>query len=500
MSSSNFEPIADISGAKVGGSAAHGDVVPEGQKVARPRNRRDIDGLRAIAVLSVLLFHARVPYFSGGFVGVDIFFVISGYLITAILYREMAGDRFSLITFYGRRVRRIIPALLATMAAVLALSWFLFLPKDLADTGQGLAATSLFASNFLFYFKTTYFGPAAGNMPLLHTWSLAVEEQFYIFFPLFLLLAMKLARRHALAIVFVAAAASLAISGWLAFRHPTEAFYFPVSRAWELLLGSLLSMSVQTKAIPKSSSQVLATTGGALVVGSVVLIGSATPFPGFAAFPVCFGTALIIYAGTGGATTLVARLLELRFFVFTGLISYSLYLWHWPALVFARYWLIDPPSAPAIACILAASYLLAAASWRWIEQPVRHGKILRNQNALFAAGFVGLAGIAAVGAIIVLRGGFPGRVPAEVAKLDSIRFADRGSGCPRAPGATYGSMCKIGNGRISFVVWGDSHAGAIWPAFVEAAERPRRQRSALHRKRMRSARGPSTEAARQAAK
>jgi peptidoglycan/LPS O-acetylase OafA/YrhL len=447
----------------------HGDVVSGEATIARPTQRADIDGLRAVAVLPVLLFHAHVPYFTGGYVGVDVFFVISGYLITAILFREMAADRFSIFTFYERRVRRIIPALVTTMALVLAVSWLLFLPKDLADTGQSLIATSTFVSNFLFYFKTTYFGTAAENLPLLHTWSLAVEEQFYIFFPMFLFLVMRFARAYVVPVLAVTAALSLLSSGWSIYAYPVETFYFPLTRAWELLLGSVLAVSLQKDLVRESSSGTLAAIGLALVLGSILLLDRHSRFPGLTAFPVCFGTTLLLYAGSRARSGLVGRFLENRFFVFTGLISYSLYLWHWPALAFATYYLLRPPSGLELVVLLGAVYLLSILSWRFVETPIRKGQMLRSRSALFAAGFIALVGFSVAGAALVVSGGAPGRLPSDVVRLSSARFLEHHLGCPPAPGAAYGAMCRIGQGPVRFVVWGDSHADAIRPAFQHAA-------------------------------
>jgi peptidoglycan/LPS O-acetylase OafA/YrhL len=429
----------------------------------------DIDGLRAVAVLPVLFYHAHVPFFSGGYVGVDVFFVISGYLITAILYREMAGDRFSIFTFYERRVRRIIPALVATMAVVLTVSWFLFLPKDLADTGQSITATSTFVSNLLFYLKTTYFGTAAEDKPLLHTWSLAVEEQFYIFFPMYLFLVMRFARRHVTPILALTAVGSLALSTWSVYGHQTEAFYFPVTRAWELLLGSLLAVSLQTDLLKETSSGTMEAIGIALVIGSILLLNRDTRFPGLTAFPVCFGTVLLLYAGTGGRSGFVGKILENRFFVFTGLISYSLYLWHWPALAFSTYYLIRPPNGFELAALLVAVYILSIVSWHLVEMPIRKGRILRSRGALFTAAFSALGTLAVAGAVLMLMKGFPSRLPPDVVELSRERFVEHYLGCPPAPGTAYGGTCKVGRGPVRFVVWGDSHADAFRPAFAEAA-------------------------------
>ena len=458
------------SGSQIPPTVGHGDVVTADEPVARPRLRPDIDGLRAVAVLPVILFHAGTPYFSGGYVGVDVFFVISGYLITAILYREMANDHFSLVTFYERRVRRIIPALVVLMFAVLVVTWFMFLPKDLADTGQSLIATSTFLSNFLFYIKTTYFGTAAENKVLIHTWSLAVEEQFYIFFPILLYAIVRFAKRFVVQIVALLTFLSFALSAWSIHYYPVETFYFPFTRVWELGLGSILAIALQRRMIAEASSNLFAAFGLILILASIVLLTPETRFPGPAALPVCLGTAFLLYAGSGGASTFVGRILEMRFFVFTGLISYSLYLWHWPALAVATYYDLKPPEGLPLLLLLAGVYIAAALSWRFVETPVRVGKVFRSRAHLFAAATVSLVGLTAAGAALVITEGAPGRLPPEVVRLSKARFAEHRIGCPPAPGAKYGGICRIGEVPPRFAVWGDSHVGALRPAFGAAAE------------------------------
>ncbi len=274
-------------------------------------------------------------------------------------------------------------------------------------------------------------------------------------------------RRKVLAAIAIA---TFLLSGWAVFKYPVETFYFPVTRAWELLMGSLLAICLQKKILPEAASNTLAWIGITLVIGSIVLLSSENPFPGFTAFPVCLGTALLLYAGTGGASTFVGKGLQLPFVVFTGLISYSLYLWHWPALAFAKYYLIRPLTAVELAVLLAVVYGLSVLSWRFVERPVRDGTILRSRRALFTATFIGLAAFSAAGTAIILSDGAPSRLPGEVVQLDGARFGVTHSDCPKAPGALFGGMCKIGSGTVSFVVWGDSHSSALRPAFQRAAK------------------------------
>ena len=449
----------------------HGDVVDAARPVFRPKNRPDIDGLRALAVIPVVLFHAEFAYFSGGYVGVDVFFVISGFLITAILHREMKAGTFSLVGFYERRSRRILPALFAMMALVAPLCWLTLLAKDLADFGQSVVAATTFAANILFYIKTDYFDAPALTKPLLHTWSLAVEEQFYIFFPLILFAAMRWARRWTFAIVAGLLLGSFAVGFWQAVNAPSAAFYLPLGRAWELMVGSLLALGLIERRLPQWALELCALAGLALVVASILLLDSQSLFPGPGALAPCIGTALLIYAGAGERLPLVSRALANRLFVFIGLISYSLYLWHWPIIVLWEYRFLPSDDALDAALLLGLIFLLSVLSWKYVELPVREGRILGSRRSLFAAVAAGMAAFVLLGSALALGRGFPERLPDEVQSLEQARL-DRpeGRNCTRF-GDADGFTCEVGAaGEADFLVWGDSHAITFWSA-LEAAGR-----------------------------
>lgn len=323
------------------------------------RYRADIDGLRAVAVLPVVLFHAGFAAFGGGYVGVDVFFVISGYLITRIIAREVREGRFSVLSFYERRIRRIFPAL----AAVVLFSWFasayLLLPSAFKDFSQSAAAAALFVSNLLFWRESGYFSPAADSKPLLHTWSLSVEEQFYLLLPLLLLLLRsrpKASRQLALGALAVA---SFGVSVWLVNGWPTAAFYFSGGRAWELLLGSLLALDGLPRPGNRRSTEALAAAGLGLIAWSVFAYTSFTPFPGWAALPPCLGAAMILLAGERGRSG-ASAVLSLAPIVWIGRISYSLYLWHWPLLVAAKLYKIEALTWQELMLWLTASFAAAA--------------------------------------------------------------------------------------------------------------------------------------------
>ena len=344
--------------------------------------RREIDGLRAIAVVPVILFHAGVTVFSGGYVGVDVFFVISGYLITSILIDELEQGNFSIARFYERRARRILPALFFVMLCCIPFAWMWMLPSELKDFSQSIAAVVFFASNVLYWREEGYFAPAAELKPLLHTWSLAVEEQYYLLFPVFLLFAWRFGRNRVFWSICLIAAISLAVSEW-GWRNKASAnFYLAPTRAWELLIGSMCTFWLSGR--EQCANNWLSLLGSAMVIFAIFYYNSATPFPSFYTLVPVLGTALIIvFAGTG---TWTAKLLSMRCFVGIGLISFSAYLWHQPLFAFSRIRSINQPSPYLMTALAVLSLVLAYFSWRYVEKPFRNGQdsILPTRRAIFA--------------------------------------------------------------------------------------------------------------------
>ncbi|NJM31549.1 MAG: acyltransferase [Rhizobiales bacterium] len=308
--------------------------------------RPEIDGLRALAVVPVMLFHGGVTGFSGGFTGVDVFFVISGYLITSILLEEQRSGRFSIAGFYERRARRILPALFLVAICTIPFAWMWMPDRQLEEFGQSLMATSLFVSNIHFWAESNYFGSAAEEKPLLHTWSLAIEEQFYLLFPLLLAFVWWFRKRWLLPVTIIIAAVSLALALLpLAIEQETRFFLIP-ARAWELLAGAALAMLLQDTALKESRIKpvagVLAGVGVLLLIASMASIDQSTAFPGPATILPVLGTALIIAFADG--TNWTGRLLGSPALVGIGLISYSAYLWHQPLFAFARLRSLNEPS------------------------------------------------------------------------------------------------------------------------------------------------------------
>jgi len=371
--------------------------------------RADIDGLRAVSVLAVLCFHAGLAAFGGGFVGVDVFFVISGYVIALSLHGDLEAGRFSILRFYERRVRRIFPALVFTFVLCWVAAWVLFLPAYFIDFSNSLLSSALFVSNIYFWTHSGYFDNSAQLRPLLHTWSLSVEEQFYIFMPVAVYLIHRfLKARWALALI-PALLASLALSALATYTAPTANFFVLPTRAWELLLGAVIAL-VPLPAARGATAEALAMAGLALIAFAVFGYTEATPFPGLSALAPCVGAALIIYAGIN-AKTQVARLLMLAPVVWIGKISYSLYLVHWPIIVFTRYATLREPDAIQIVLIAIASVALAAFSWAFIERPFRWPTRPIPRARLLWGGAGAMAVVALFGAAGEASHGAPWRFP-----------------------------------------------------------------------------------------
>jgi len=426
--------------------------------------RPDIDGLRAVAVLLVMFYHFDIEPISGGYVGVDVFFVISGYLITQILRREIVAGELSITRFYARRVRRILPALAAVLCAALAAGWILLLPFDYDALGQQAAYAAFGFSNFYFLSSTDYFARAAELQPLLHTWSLAVEEQFYVVWPFLLYVLHRLSngsQRAVVAALLVVILASLAWSAYAVVQAPEHAFFMLPSRAWELAMGGLI---VFLPPMAKRAHGRLAEAAGLiLILVSAVALDEETPFPGLAAMPACLGAALLVWPKHG--TEAVAKALASRPAVAIGQISYSLYLWHWPALVYFRiYTNEEMPDGLEKALLIAAAFAVSYLSWRFIELPFRRTRRM-------AAPLVALAATGAmclVGVSVAITDGYAARLPSEAARIDDARagkkqqtFTNRCGSLLKdtvKPDALEACLKRV-PGSPNVLVLGDSHAG-----------------------------------------
>jgi peptidoglycan/LPS O-acetylase OafA/YrhL len=411
-----------------------------------PEYRADIDGLRAVAVVLVVAFHAFPTVMPGGFVGVDVFFVISAYLITGLILSDLRSSSFSLAGFYARRARRILPALAVVLAAVLALGWWLgILPAPYQSLGLHAFAGALFFPNLVSWSEVGYFDVAADHKPLLHLWSLGVEEQFYLVWPVLLLI---LSRRWRWLIVSlsVIVAGSFFYSLYATEYQPAAAFYSPLSRLWELGAGGILASTNW-----RLKNRFLSVLGVALIVGSSIALQKTSPFPGaLALFPVA-GAALVIISGS--------PLLSHKWPVSIGLISYPLYLWHWPLLSFAA--MSDQGSWQARMAIVATSIVLAALTTAFIERPIRFGRLRPFGISVSLAAMTAVAGFAA---LIWGSSGLLWRYPREIlpvlATMNFDQSADNIYRCwlPNTVAFEIRPVdCAVGD----TLLWGDSHAGRL---------------------------------------
>lgn len=439
--------------------------------------RREIDGLRALAVVPVILFHAGFQTVGGGFVGVDVFFVISGYLITSILAAEMQTGSFSLLNFYERRARRILPALFFVMLVCLPFAWLWLMPADMKSFSNSLLAVSSFASNVLFWTEVTYFEPATELKPLLHTWSLAVEEQYYVFFPLFLMAAWRLGRRWVMLLLLLAALASLALCQWASLNMPEAAFYLLPTRAWELLIGALVALALSGAAGARRNGPLaegLSLAGLLMIVYAILAFDRNTPFPGFYALVPTVGAALIIYFAS--PANLAGKLLGTPAMVGVGLVSYSAYLWHQPLFAFAKHRSLAGPDALMLGALALLSLGLAWLTWKYVEKPFRSkGRVSRAQ--IFSFGLAGTALFVACGLAGNLQGGFSNRFDPQLTALFAPAKTGFQSDCVLTPYAAEPMLkkCEFGSpeGDKVFFLYGDSHAQALFSALDVELKRRR---------------------------
>ena len=435
--------------------------------------RKEIDGLRAVAVLSVLLFHAGFKAFSGGFVGVDIFFVISGYLITKIVITEKSLDKFSIINFYERRARRILPALFVLLLVSFMFAWVFLMPSDMKLFSLSLISVSTFTANIFFYLTTDYFQTAAELIPLLHTWSLAVEEQYYFVFPVFILAVWKIRKTWILPAIIFAILISFILATIGSLKSPVASFYLLPTRAWELLFGALLAVSSQKFyfiQISKTLSQALSFIGFVFIAVAVLGFNKKTPFPGVYALIPVLGTSLIIlFASTG---TAVGKILSNKTLVGIGLISYSTYLWHQPILAFTRHQIGTNLGAWWSIVLITLSLVMGYFSWRYIELPFRNkARFTQRQIFTFAIGcslaFIFLGGYG------YFSEGFKGRFISvdalQATRSDNLQKTEECFLTRREADAFDQFKCAENNSDLKYNVLliGDSHAASLYPGLRE---------------------------------
>lgn len=430
-------------------------------------HRPEIDGLRAVAVLPVVAFHAGWSWSTGGFLGVDVFFVISGFLITSILMADLRAGQFSILKFYERRARRLLPALVLVTLATIPPAFLLMLPHQFEDFAKSVIGVGIFLSNFQFWWEAGYFSIAAELKPLLHTWSLAVEEQFYLLFPPLLLL---LWRRNLAVSLTVLAVISLIAAEWTVRRSPDAAFFLLPFRAWELFVGAISAL------LPLRKNALAAAFGLGLILVTMVLYGHETRFPGLAALPPVLGTALVLSTSRG---TWVARLLSAPLLVAIGLISYSVYLWHQPLFAFAR---LATPGAPGNGVMLGLCVLSLALgwlSWRFVEQPFRgRAPVLPRRLMLLGSSVATLAVLVGLGVTLTNEAYFSHRLSendsaflgwTRFSETDAYASAVRSPDCMLEEAAGLASFsratCLTPDPAVpNIVLLGDSHAAHLWQA------------------------------------
>jgi peptidoglycan/LPS O-acetylase OafA/YrhL len=452
--------------------------MPVPQLPAKLAYRPDIDGLRALAVLLVVFNHLQTLV-TGGYVGVDVFFVISGYLISSGILSEMEAGTFSIGNFYERRVRRIFPALLVMLLVASLLAYRYLLPSETDSFAHSLLASLASVSNMFFWSQAGYFDPPSAFKPLLHTWSLAVEEQFYIIFPLFLI-ALRMWRWVSLkAAIWSVTILSFALACLLVSRAPSAAFFFAPLRAWELLVGTIMSQHYFPKIRGAGWRNLASLVGLFLVVAPAFLYTARTPVPGFSALPVCLGAALLIGAGETGSSV-VGRLLSWRPVVFIGLISYSLYLCHWPIIVFrnrafilSEHDILRPRDKIEI---LVVSMIAATISWRFVEIPFRKGMLRPGRRRLFLVNGLTAISISVVALIMILTHGLPSRFSNEAVAVAA--FTDyhperewREGVCFLTPDYSFSDFqprtcLSQDTARLNLLLFGDSLAAHLYPGIV----------------------------------
>lgn len=434
-------------------------------------HRTDIDGLRGLAVLAVFAGHLGLSAVPGGFVGVDVFFVISGFVIARVVARRHAEGKFSLIDFWERRTRRLMPAVLLVIAATTAMACLHMFPDELVRYAGSSLATLGFAANLWFWQTIDYFSAPPDMHPLLHAWSLGVEEQFYIVFPLLMLAAWRWLPKLVKPLLGLIALASFILGVWLAKDHVSAGFYLPLGRAWELLLGVLLAMGAIPTPTDRRIRSGMGVVGLALIVWAMATYQPHTPMPGLAAIAPCLGALMLLAAGEDTPTGVLFSTPPLRFY---GFISYSLYLWHWPLIAFQRMLFGEQVGMTGQVAVFALAVLLATLSWKFVETPIRDRKDGLSTGRFYLAALVATLLVAAPSVVILTTKGLPARFSPKVHEIakSAERTTRRNEAClpsPDGPLTAWPAGCldPVAS-RPNWLLMGDSHANHLWHGLSQA--------------------------------
>lgn len=432
--------------------------------------RPDIDGLRAIAILSILLFHLDFATFSGGFVGVDIFFVISGYLIGGGIKKSVADNKYILPEFYRRRICRIVPAMFFMLFVTSLLSCLVLFPENLVKYGMSLLFAATASANFYYLYTSNYFASDTASHALVHMWSLSVEEQFYILFPIIIIASRKLSEQKSNFILILLLIISLSMSIAYTRVYPDSSFYMLHTRMWEFLAGYMVFNARKIETGSVFVSEFIAALGMALIIYAVIIFDKNTIFPGYAAIIPCLGTALVIFSGER-RKTFVSNLISSKIFVFFGLISYSLYLWHWPLIVLVKqYYAYDLLPFTVSSALFIIAVMISVLSWRFIERPWRGTSIKAATAFSMGAASVGILLIFA--AVLIAFRGFPDRFPPDIVRI--AQFDEKAAMTDFREGSCFltaryalddfdKKSCMRGrDGAENIIIVGDSHAAQFW--------------------------------------
>ncbi|HEV7605719.1 MAG TPA: acyltransferase family protein [Steroidobacteraceae bacterium] len=437
--------------------------------------RADIDGLRAVAVVAVILCHAGVPFMRGGFAGVDVFFVISGFLITQLLVPvSRDGSWRTLGDFYLRRARRILPALFVMMLVVTLVAAILFVPSELEGYGSSLRLASVMLGNIAGWRGGYYFDAMTAQRPLLHVWSVAVEEQFYLAFPWLLLGVARFAPRRLFAALAFSLLASLAFCLYCSQQHAAANYYLAPTRGWELLLGACIAVAGLPGLARRWLREAVAAVSLVTLAASFVWLRQDDSFPNLTALAPCLATVGLLAVGRVAHTSSLAPL-QWRPVVFTGLVSYSLYLWHAPMLVFFERYNMVPPTPLQIALVLVGVYAVSVVSYLIIEQPVRRRRALVSNRRLLAVLAIAMLVLVALAEVLILTRGLPQRFDAPLLTLiERVDLHPQIAPCTSLAPATLNEdgLCRFGPGEshLRAIAWGDSHAATLMPAFEQLAQ------------------------------